>query len=126
MRIYLSFEDVPEEGMLLTQIQRDQLKDAVDYGRQPRDFFVNMYMKGLCEEVGEIAGILKRVDRGDYDWYSSESLNGIRSEIGDVLWYLAGLASIHGWSFEDIWEYNREKLAKRKELGTIQRHNRKE
>lgn len=112
--------------MLLSQIQADQTIDAEDYGLQTRDFFVNMYIKGLAEEVGEVAGILKRIDRGDYEWHDSVALEGIRGELGDVLWYVAGLATIHGWSFEDIWNANREKLAKRAQRGTIKGGHRDE
>lgn len=119
MRVYLVHDDDAKPGMLLNQIQKDQSIDAGDYGFQTRDFFVNMFLKGLVEEIGEVAGIFKRIDRGDYDWYSEQALDSMKSELGDVLWYLAGLASINGLSFDKIWEYNREKIAQRYADGTI-------
>ena len=43
----------------------------------------------------------------------------LKKEAGDMLWQLAGLCSILGWSLEDIAQMNLDKLAARKAVGTI-------
>ena len=43
----------------------------------------------------------------------------LKKECGDILWQLAGLASVMGWKLQDIADMNLEKLAARKEAGTI-------
>lgn len=43
----------------------------------------------------------------------------LRKEAGDILWQLSGLCSVMGWSLNDIAKMNLDKLAKRKEAGTI-------
>lgn len=43
----------------------------------------------------------------------------IQKECGDILWQLAGLCSVMGWSLEDIAQQNLDKLASRKERNVI-------
>lgn len=67
---------------------------------------------GLCEEAGEVAGLLKRYYRGD-------GLPKVKlmEEFGDVLWYLVNAADLMGLSLEEILEYNRLKLEGRYNRG---------
>lgn len=78
-------------------------------GRNPR-----YAMIGLCEEVGEIAGQLKRVERDDGDVVTPERREKIKLEMGDALWYMASLAAELGLTLNDIAEANLTKLADRK------------
>lgn len=43
----------------------------------------------------------------------------LRKEAGDILWQLSGLCHVMGWDLEDVAQENLEKLAARKEAGTI-------
>lgn len=43
----------------------------------------------------------------------------LKKEAGDILWQLSGLCTIMGWTLEDVGLGNLDKLAKRKEAGTI-------
>lgn len=43
----------------------------------------------------------------------------LKKEAGDILWQLSGLCKVMGWSLEDIAQMNLDKLAARKEAGTI-------
>ena len=43
----------------------------------------------------------------------------LQKEAGDILWQLAGLCSVMGWSLEDIAQQNLDKLASRQERGKI-------
>lgn len=93
--------------------------------------FTYMFLN-LVGEVGEFAskvakGVRKqkvRIDRnkisvaGDAD--ALVAWDGeLAKEAGDILWQLSGLCSILGWSLNDIAKMNLDKLAARKEAGTI-------
>lgn len=43
----------------------------------------------------------------------------LRKEAGDILWQLAGLCNVMGWSLDDVAQANLDKLASRKERGVI-------
>lgn len=43
----------------------------------------------------------------------------LKKEAGDILWQLSGLCKFMGWSLEDVAQTNLDKLAARKEAGTI-------
>lgn len=43
----------------------------------------------------------------------------LKKEAGDILWQLAGVCSVMGWSLEDVAQMNLDKLAARKVAGTI-------
>ena len=43
----------------------------------------------------------------------------LKKEAGDILWQLAGLCKVMGWSLEDVARTNLEKLAIRQQEGTI-------
>lgn len=66
----------------------------------------------INEEAGEIAGWYKKaVLRGNPTGkYTPDDLKG---EIGDVLFYLTRLAQLHGWSLDDVMEFNKAKLDNR-------------
>ena len=74
---------------------------------------------GLCSEAGEVAGKLKKVIR-DFDGViDEEKAQQLSLEIGDVLWYVAQLATTLGLQLSEIAEDNLNKLASRKSSGTI-------
>jgi len=43
----------------------------------------------------------------------------LKKEAGDILWQLAGLCKVMGWTLEEVAEQNLEKLASRQERGKI-------
>jgi len=68
---------------------------------------------GLCGESGEVADKVKKVlhdQAGDFD---AHSLEGLRLELGDVLWYVSQLATELNLSLDEIAEANLAKLASR-------------
>lgn len=84
------------------------------------------YMKGLVEELGEVFGHFKRIERDDNNEITAERLELIVKEMGDFNWYLVRFwnkfcerASIQFVPFEEIWKQNIEKLADRKERGVL-------
>jgi NTP pyrophosphatase (non-canonical NTP hydrolase) len=72
---------------------------------------------GLAGEAGELANKVKKIMRGDDN--RAELVEGIKSEMGDVLWYLAALADDLDVSLADIAEENLEKLRSRHARGKI-------
>lgn len=84
----------------------------------------------LVGEVGEIAGKVSKVIRkgeARFTGYGNIGFNktepeieeGLKKEVGDVLWQLAGLCFVMGWDLEDIARQNLSKLADRKQRGVI-------
>lgn len=96
---------------------------------------------GLVAEVGEIADkIAKGVRNGtiiicddcihpavvsDEPEVRQSHLDfeeGLKKELGDVLWFCAHLADRFSWPLEEVAQTNLDKLAKRKAEGTIITH----
>ena len=75
---------------------------------------------GLANEAGEVAGKVKKVFRDHAGVFSEDQKELIASEIGDVLWYCAQLATELGISFDDIAKRNIEKLFSRMDRGVLQ------
>lgn len=67
---------------------------------------------GLLEESGEVAGVFKRLFRGDYN--IDVAGQKLAKELGDVLWYVANIAHDNGWKLSDIAKDNLDKLESRK------------
>src|SRR3989338_1868971 len=74
---------------------------------------------GLTGEAGEVAEKVKKVLRNDKGVMSEEKKTEIGKELGDVLWYMAQLATELGLKLEDIARMNMEKLKSRRERGVI-------
>jgi NTP pyrophosphatase (non-canonical NTP hydrolase) len=72
---------------------------------------------GLLEEAGEVAGVFKRMLRGDFT--PDQAATKLHKELGDVLWYLGQVAYDNGWHLADIAQANLEKLESRKERNLI-------
>ena len=53
----------------------------------------------------------------DFDVLAFDS--ELKKEAGDILWQLSGLCKVMGWDLEHVAQVNLDKLAKRKEAGTI-------
>ena len=68
---------------------------------------------GLAGEAGEVANIVKKIQR-DHAGVINEEIRGkLKDELGDVLWYISACADELGLTLTQIAEYNVEKLAKR-------------
>lgn len=65
---------------------------------------------GLAGEAGEVANKVKKIIR---DGDSDEIKQQITAELGDVLWYVAGVATMLGVNLDEVAEANLDKLAKR-------------
>tara|TARA_Y100001970_G_C14253757_1_gene873632 strand:- start:3005 stop:3334 length:330 start_codon:yes stop_codon:yes gene_type:complete len=65
---------------------------------------------GLVGESGEIAEKVKKVIRDKNGFFDEESKEGLKLELGDVLWYLSQLSCELGYSLEEIAKCNLDKL----------------
>ena len=74
---------------------------------------------GLCGEAGEAAELVKKALRDDGGSLSPERRAALAKELGDVLWYLAQLATEAGLDLGDVAAANLEKLASRAARGTL-------
>ena len=68
---------------------------------------------GLCGEAGEVADKVKKVLRDRQGNFSPEVIADLQLELGDVLWYVAQLATELGLELEQIAQTNLDKLASR-------------
>ena len=74
---------------------------------------------GLVNEAGEVAGKIKKVFRDKDGEISAETREALKAELGDVLWYLAQVATELDLSLDEIAEANIAKLLDRLERGKI-------
>lgn len=102
--------------MNFEEYQKKSRKTAI-YPNAGNDFiYVTM---GLTSEAGEVSGKLKKVIRDKGGVIDDETKKEIKKELGDVLWYVAQLASELGLSLDEIAEQNIEKLYSRMDRGTL-------
>jgi NTP pyrophosphatase (non-canonical NTP hydrolase) len=74
---------------------------------------------GLTGEAGEIANKVKKIERDDKGFLSLKTRDQLIDELGDVLWYIAALATELGADLNDIAKINIVKLKHRQECNTI-------
>jgi NTP pyrophosphatase (non-canonical NTP hydrolase) len=75
---------------------------------------------GLCGEAGECAEKVKKAIRDDGGVLSDERRAALAAELGDVLWYVAQLATEAGLDLDAIAEDNLAKLLSRRDRGVLQ------
>lgn len=75
---------------------------------------------GLTSEAGEVAGKIKKIFRDKDGVFGDADRTALISELGDVLWYLAQVATQLSISLDEIAEHNIDKLLDRKARGKIQ------
>lgn len=74
---------------------------------------------GLVGEAGEIANKVKKILRDNDGEMQEEVRQNLISELGDVLWYVAALATDLRTELSEVANKNIEKLNSRKNRGTI-------
>lgn len=65
-------------------------------------------LHGMIGEVGEINSIYQKAYQGHNRDYAH-----IKSEIGDLLWFIAEYCTSCGWDLEDVMQMNIDKLKSR-------------
>lgn len=93
----------------------DYQQQAVETAIYPSTAQVTYPAMGLANEAGEVLGKVKKIIRD-----GTFNRDDIADELGDVLWYAAALARDLNTDLSSIAQRNLDKLASRKERGTIQ------
>ncbi|MEJ7860666.1 MAG: nucleoside triphosphate pyrophosphohydrolase family protein [Pyrinomonadaceae bacterium] len=70
---------------------------------------------GLAGEAGEVANIVKKIQRDFGGEITAETRAKLKDELGDVLWYISACADELELSLDEIAQFNIEKLAARHE-----------
>ena len=74
---------------------------------------------GLAGEAGEVAEKVKKLLRDDGGVLSDERRAALAGELGDVLWYVAQVATEAGLELEEIARANLDKLLSRQQRGVL-------
>ena len=100
---YMLLNLVGEVGEFASKVAKAVRKDQVKIG---------------WWEVGEEADENNLIPTGSFaEW--DELKEELKKELGDILWQTAGVAYAMNWTLEEVGLGNLDKLAKRKEAGTI-------
>lgn len=75
---------------------------------------------GLAGEAGEVLNHVKKIMRDDADVLTEDRRAALKKELGDVLWYLAQVATALDCKLSDLASSNLTKLFDRKQRGVIQ------
>jgi len=101
--------------MDLSEYQRLSRRTA----EYPREAWLAYPALGLAGEAGEVAEHAKKAIRDDGGSVSDERKSAMSKELGDVLWYVAQIATELGLDLDEIAEQNLAKLLSRKERGVL-------
>lgn len=100
---YMLLNLVGEVGEFASKVAKAVRKDQVKIG---------------WWEDGEEADENNLIPTGSFaEW--DELKEELKKELGDILWQTAGVAYVMNWTLEEVGLGNLDKLAKRKEAGTI-------
>ena len=75
---------------------------------------------GLCGEAGEVAEKVKKMVRDDGGVLSEERRAALAKELGDVLWYVAQIATEAELDLDEIADDNLAKLLSRQQRQVLQ------
>jgi NTP pyrophosphatase (non-canonical NTP hydrolase) len=85
----------------------------------PREAWLAYPALGLAGEAGEVAEHAKKAIRDDDSVVSGERRDAMAKELGDVLWYVAQLASELELDLDAIAQTNLDKLLSRQRRGVL-------
>jgi NTP pyrophosphatase (non-canonical NTP hydrolase) len=87
--------------------------------KYPRHEALTYPALGLAGEAGEFADHAKKVIRDDGGEVTPQRREAMAKELGDVLWYVAQLASELGLELEQVAQENLDKLRSRMDRGVL-------
>ncbi len=99
-----------------TTYQTESRKTA---GRVYTDHPIVYPTLGLVNEAGEFAGKVKKLFRDKGGAISEDDRQALKSELGDVLWYLTQLCTELDLTLEEVASANLEKLFSRQRRGAL-------
>jgi NTP pyrophosphatase (non-canonical NTP hydrolase) len=101
--------------MELSDYQRESRRTA----EYPRAAWLVYPALGLAGEAGEVAEHAKKAIRDDGGEVSEERRAAMAKELGDVLWYVAQIASELELELDEIARINLDKLFSRQRRGVL-------
>ncbi|HEY3960735.1 MAG TPA: nucleoside triphosphate pyrophosphohydrolase family protein [Solirubrobacteraceae bacterium] len=101
--------------MDLSEYQRLSRRTA----EYPREAWLAYPALGLAGEAGEVAEHAKKTIRDEGGQVSAERRTAMAKELGDVLWYVAQLASELKLDLDEIAQANLDKLLSRQQRGVL-------
>ena len=72
---------------------------------------------GLVGESGDAAGCIKKTF-----FHGNDQTEGIRENLGDIMWYVAMICNFFDWDLEEVLGENIKKLKKRYPQGFTEKH----
>jgi NTP pyrophosphatase (non-canonical NTP hydrolase) len=102
--------------MTFADYQRESRATAVYPGAGENLLYPTL---GLCGEAGEVAEKIKKMVRDEDGVLSDERRDALAKELGDVLWYVAQLATEAGLDLGVIAGANLEKLLSRQRRSVL-------
>jgi NTP pyrophosphatase (non-canonical NTP hydrolase) len=102
--------------MRLSDYQRDSRATAVYPDAGSNLVYPTL---GLAGEAGEVAEKVKKLIRDDGGVLSDERRSALEKELGDVLWYVAQVATECGLDLDAIAQGNLDKLRSRQERSQL-------
>ena len=85
----------------------------------PREAWLTYPALGLAGEAGEVSEHAKKAIRDDRGQITEERRSAMAKELGDVLWYVAQLASELQLNLDEIAQANLDKLLSRQQRGVL-------
>jgi NTP pyrophosphatase (non-canonical NTP hydrolase) len=101
--------------MELSQYQRVSRRTAA----YPREAWLAYPALGLAGEAGEVAEHVKKTIRDEAGAVSAERRSALAKELGDVLWYVAQLATELELDLDHVAQANLDKLLSRQRRGVL-------
>ncbi len=101
--------------MDLSDYQRTSRRTA----EYPRDAWLAYPALGLAGEAGEVAEHAKKAIRDDGGQITAHRRAAMAKELGDVLWYVAQLATELDLDLDEIARSNLDKLLSRQQRGVL-------
>ncbi|MFA5392491.1 MAG: nucleoside triphosphate pyrophosphohydrolase family protein [Candidatus Paceibacterota bacterium] len=102
--------------MDFNEYQKESRKTAI-YPKKGKNFVYPVL--GLVGESGEVAEKIKKVLRDNNGIISEKQKKEIKKELGNVLWYIAQVATELGLSFDGIASFNIKKLKSRQKRNKV-------
>ncbi len=85
----------------------------------PREAWLSYPALGLAGEAGEVAEHAKKAIRDDEGAITPERRTAMAKELGDVLWYVAQIATELDLDLDEVAAGNLEKLLSRQRRGVL-------
>jgi NTP pyrophosphatase (non-canonical NTP hydrolase) len=104
-----------DRAVELSEYQRRSRRTA----EYPREAWLAYPALGLAGEAGEVAEHAKKAIRDDGGEVSGVRRAAMAKELGDVLWYVAQLATELDLDLEEIAQANLDKLLSRQRRGVL-------